>query len=1055
MYYLQEKLYQLVKVDKSVFDFVVTTSNQGLWCLQVKPPQDQWVSEGFYETFEDQIIEKKVWQALVKSKNKQVIQRSLDYYQTNDALPYLQFELCYTLQNGQELWATTQTLVTKDLSGVPVFLMGKVLRKYLKSPNHRNSAPVFAQEGTIQSKQSEGTWPFQDKELSTATKHLLEKTSAMAKLGAWELNLNTQQGFWSHTTRQIYEVPDGFVPTADRMLNFYKAESKEQVKHLIARCIRSKEVFSEELKVVTAKKREVWVRLVGQGEFEGEQCQRIYGTVQDINERKHQEEEAKKINTRLALATQTARVGIWEYDIVSNKLTWDDSMFELYGLKYEDFDGVYSAWVGLLHPDDVQRVEEEVAWAIEGKKEFDTAFRVVWQDSSVKYIKALARVHNDSQGSALFMIGTNWDITHEKLASEKLKEAKKQADTANKAKSEFLANMSHEIRTPLNGVIGFADLLQRSKLNETQQKYISTIYQSATSLLDIITNILDFSKIEAGKLDLMVAKTDLLNLSQQIINLIRYQAHKKDLEVLLHIDNDIPRFVWIDEVKMRQVLVNLLSNATKFTTEGEIELKIDLQERLDEEMVVLRFAVRDTGIGIAPENKGKIFEAFSQEDSSTTRRFGGTGLGLSISNKLLDLMGSRLLVESITGRGSVFYFDIPVKATVDAAIGKGGWQNIEGIEKVLIVDDNKNNRQILAEMLTIKDIEAEEVTNGLDALERLAAGKKYDIVFVDYHMPFMDGLETIKNIRQELAITAQDQPIVLFHSASDYGEFTGDVGALDIQQQLIKPVSIEQLFECLGSLHSLKEVSEPNVVEITQHLMDLSIKMLIVEDNAVNMQLSKVIVQGIMPDTTIVEACNGQEAIDVCKQELPDFIVMDIQMPQMNGYEATTYIRKIKGAENTPIIALTAGTLKGEKDRCLAAGMNDYISKPIVKHEFVQMINKWVISEKNMDTKNHFNQEALLETIGDNPKVKERIYAKTRAYLATVIPDIQAGIVSQNFDAVKASAHTLKGASRSMYLGKLAQMAEKLEGVTNMNPQETDELVEAIIQEINYIKTLI
>lgn len=889
------------------------------------------------------------------------------------------------------------------------------------------------------------------------TKDLLEQTNRVAKLGGWEIDLVNKAGRWSDITRQIHEVSEDFVPTVEGMLNFYKSdEDKERIEHLINTCIEKGQFFDEEFQIRTTSQREVWIRIIGQAEFENNICKRVFGTFQDIDEHKRVEIEAQKINTRLALATKAARVGIWEFDIVNNGLVWDDQMFALYGLRSEDFSEVYDAWKTSLHPDDVQKSEEDVLFAVEGKKEFDTEFRVIRPDGDIRYIRAVAKVHRNDKGEPTLMIGTNWDITDEKRANEKLREAKVQADAANKAKSEFLANMSHEIRTPLNGVIGFTDLLLRSKLNDTQQQYLSTVYQSATSLLDIINNILDFSKIEAGKFELSIGKTDLLGLSRQIIDLIRYQAHRKDLEVLLNISGDVPRFIWIDEVKIRQILVNLLGNATKFTNQGEIELKIDLLEQVTKQEVLLRFSVRDTGIGIAAENKDKIFEAFSQEDSSTTRRFGGTGLGLSISNKLLELMGTKLLVESVEGRGSIFYFDIHLKAST-GIVSKGNWQNMEIIKNALIVDDNKNNRQILKEMLVMKDIRAEEVTNGLDALERLAEGKRYDIIFVDYHMPFMDGIETIKNIREELNIPAQKQPIILFHSSSEHEEFSEQCRKLQVHQQLIKPVNIEQLFNCLENLHAShqeSQIAESNG-SITSDIQELSASILIAEDNEVNMQLSKVIISSLMPEALLMEAQNGKEAVTLYKEQLPDFIFMDIQMPEMNGYEACREIRKMEGAETVPIIALTAGTLKGERERCLAAGMNDYISKPIIKEDFIRIINQWIIPQEKMSIKDHFNQEALLQTIGDNPKIKEKIFAKTKSYLSTVMPDIAESVEKQNLDAIKTIAHTLKGASRSMYLSKLADMAEQLEKIQSLESQQIVQLVDDIAVEIDYVKELI
>lgn len=1178
MHYLQKKLHQCVKVNRYLFDFVVSTTNQGLWCLDIKQPNDPWLSDDLWNISDKLLPNKTKYEALMRAKLPQVIKESLAHYQQNSSSAYFQFKHSYPISNQQQLQVISQTFIAKDNSGAPTLLVGKVTQKQIedtsiatidRSPaqlaelqqalatkthelalfqevlnqsslvsvtnlkgeilsinahfckvakysseelvgkNHniinagyhtpefwRNMWQTIAAgkvwKGDIKNKAKDGSYywvasiitPLFDEkrgftkymsirqditqrknieqtlqssnEALRKTKNLQEKTNALAKLGAWELDLNTRQGVWSTTTKNIHQVTPDFILTTDNILSFYSDENREKVKKLIASCAKHPAIVTEEVKMKTAKNRDLWVKIMGQGEFEAGRCQRIHGIIQDIDQQKYEAQEAKKQMTRLALATQAAKVGIWEYDIANNMLTWDKAMFALYGLPPTNSGEAYDTWANSLHPDDANRAEQEVNWAIEGKKDFDTEFRVVWKNGNVRYIKALAKVLYDDKGKALVMIGTNWDITDEKLHNEMLTQARNQADAANRSKSEFLANMSHEIRTPLNGVIGFADLLQRTKLNKTQQQYISTVYQSAVSLLDIISNILDFSKIEAGKLELALAKTDLLSLSQQIISLIRYQAHKKDLEVLLNIANDIPRCVWADEVKVRQVLVNLLGNATKFTNEGEIELKIDLLKRAENnDNVVLRFAVRDTGIGIAPKNKAKIFEAFSQEDSSTTRRFGGTGLGLSISNKLLDLMGGKLLVESVMGQGSVFYFDLELKLVSDLPIGKVAWENIDHINSALIVDDNKNNRQILAEMLNIKNIQTEEVTNGLDALERLNKGKRYDIIFVDYHMPFMDGLETIRSIRQELKLDKQTQPIILFHSASDYNTFVDEVEELGIQQQLIKPISIEQLFDCLGNLQNTKTQQHHTQETTSLPWDDLPLDILIVEDNLVNMQLSTVIVQEMIPPAHIRQAYDGEEAIQLCKQQAPDLILMDVQMPKMNGYEATHLIRKIDKVQDTPIIALTAGTLKGEKERCLEVGMNDYISKPIIKNEFVKVINQWIISRKNMSNTERFNQDALLKAIGNNPQVQEKIYAKTRTYLNTVMPDIKTELDKSDLDAVKALAHTLKGAARSMYFGKLAEMAEQLEGVKNMATQEVDHLTQSMTNEIEYIYTLI
>ncbi len=530
-----------------------------------------------------------------------------------------------------------------------------------------------------------------------------------------------------------------------------------------------------------------------------------------------------------------------------------------------------------------------------------------------------------------------------------LRKAKEQAEQGGRAKSEFLANMSHEIRTPLNGVIGFVDLLMKTKLDNTQKQYMSTVYQSANSLLDIINDILDFSKIEAGKLELSIEQYDLYKLGEQVMDIITYQANEKGLEILLNIQPDIPRFIWVDSVRLRQVLVNLLGNAVKFTKTGEIELKISILNPETESGMKFRLQVRDTGVGIDAKNQQKIFTAFSQEDASTTRKFGGTGLGLTISNKLLGLMGSQLQVESEIGVGSTFFFDVSLKTLEGEAIE---WNNdLEKVENILIVDDNANNQVILREMLALKSISSDQVSSGKEAVNLLRSGNRYDAILLDYKMPELDGIDTAKMIREELNISTDNQPIMLLYSSSDDYEITKACEELGIKQRLVKPIKIQQLYVALHELINKVEpiqntfIEDKSTVSSEVHKLE-NIKILIAEDNPINMLLARTIFSRLFPNAKVVEAVNGKIAIELFKEHQPDIIFMDVQMPEIGGYEATKIIRALeKGEKRIPIIALTAETILGEKERCIEAGMDDYITKPVLKATIEKTVYKWLIQD--------------------------------------------------------------------------------------------------------------
>ena len=545
----------------------------------------------------------------------------------------------------------------------------------------------------------------------------------------------------------------------------------------------------------------------------------------------------------------------------------------------------------------------------------------------------------NAEGTFTHWIAIKRDITEKKELENAYIVAKENAESANKAKSEFLANMSHEIRTPLNSVIGFSDMLHKTHLDETQKLYNNAVFQSANSLLDIISEILDFSKIEAGKLEIDVSKTNLTELVYSVSNMISFQAHEKNLEVLVNLHHDIPKFIWIDSIRLRQVLINLMANAVKFTKSGEIEFKIIPITQLSDNTYQIRFAVRDTGIGILPENQKKIFEAFSQEDASTTRKFGGTGLGLAISKKLLELMGTDLQLTSIPNEGSTFYFDIIVKA--DSQTDPDITIDISKVKHALIVDDNANNRLLVTEMLALKNVKTDSVESGFQALEKLKAPNDFDLVLMDFNMSEMDGIKTIQHIRNDLKLSADKLTILLLHSSAEDEHIFEACKELQVAGRLLKPIHIQSLYDCIAKA-GLPKNDDFNNEQAYTYVNNKRIKILVADDNEFNILLIKQIVKNILPNAELYEAFDGKKTIELFEQHKPELVFMDIQMPELNGYEASKIIRELSKGVHIPIIALTAGTHEDERAKSLEAGMDDFISKPFVLDTLEKVIKKWV-----------------------------------------------------------------------------------------------------------------
>jgi len=656
-----------------------------------------------------------------------------------------------------------------------------------------------------------------------------------------------------------------------------------------------------------------------------------------------------------------------------------------------------------------------------------------------------------------YIIANAIDLSERFKLEKELKESKRLAEQASLAKSEFLANMSHEIRTPLNGIIGFTDLVLKTNLDDTQRQYINIINQSGNTLVSIINEILDFSKIEAGKLKLHRERVDLQDIAAQALSIISYAVEKKKLELLFDFSAELPRFVWADETRLKQILVNLLGNAVKFTETGEVELKITPVAQPEEGITIVRFEVRDTGIGIHPSKLDQIFEAFEQEDSSITKKYGGTGLGLTISNRLLKLADSRLHVESTLGKGSCFHFDVAFKSeNEDDEI------SLNEIRKVLVVDDNENNRRILQHMLELKKIEVEAVESGLQALILLQEGKQYDVIIMDYHMPIMDGIETIRKIKGNLNHTSQ--PIIMLYSSSDDDVLQEACEELEVDSRLVKPIKMREMYQVLAQLKKESKEKEISATAARESRLALrkGLKVLIAEDNEVNMFLSKSIVRQIAPDCLILEAVNGKQAVERYLESQPDIILMDVQMPLLNGIEATKQIRSLQRSFHVPILALTAGAMNEEREKCLAAGMDDFMTKPVVKKTMSMMFSKWVGANLPQDDESeqdtgleHIDRAWFEDYTSADPVFKTEFVNLLLRELKESKKNLQRHVRENDLDALKKAGHKLKGTSLTAGLTELSKLSVAFELLSDTESSYIEELLDKTINELDLLIELL
>lgn len=633
---------------------------------------------------------------------------------------------------------------------------------------------------------------------------------------------------------------------------------------------------------------------------------------------------------QLEKAVEVAGLGIWTWSLADDSLVWNRRMFELYAYPESlAAEGVrYEHWRSRLHPDDLEATELSLKNAVAGIGVYDPVFRILLPDGGVRHIQAAAVIEFDESGSAIQVTGINRDVSLEREAARALESSRLAAEQASATKSEFVANVSHEIRTPMNAILGMLRLLESTPLAPRQADYVGKAYAAGRSLLALLNDILDFSRIESGKLQLDLQPFGLEQLVDDVGVIMSSAVGDKPLEVVIKLDPSAPQRLVGDSTRLRQVLLNLSSNAVKFTAEGTVSLEVQLVRR-DADLAWLRFSVRDTGLGIAEDHLEQIFESFTQAESSITRRFGGSGLGLAISRRLVHLMGGEMGVCSRLGEGSEFHFSVPLRPILDPLPQRPA---LASLGRCLVIDDHPECRAILAEMLNSLGAQVETAASGDEVLSRLAAQSSlvhYGLVLVDWQMPGVDGWETARQLRRLLG--PDSSTVILMVTAhSREAVASRQIERPDVLDAVLtKPVTASTLMDALATRGGTRHVVEAIAARGPRQCRLPGKRILLAEDNAINQQVACELLE--MEGACVTAVADGAAAVAALATRREDFdlVLMDVHMPVMDGYEATRRIRQLPGGKTIPIVAMTANAMSLHRREALASGMDDHLTKPI------------------------------------------------------------------------------------------------------------------------------
>ena len=831
----------------------------------------------------------------------------------------------------------------------------------------------------------------------------------------------------------------------------------ERYGETMRRCLAGETVRIERVAVPFLGGRQPWLQ-VEMNPWRGEDGA-VLGLLiasHDITDMVEALEQSRRSEERLRLAAELADIHIWEMDYVSRtlfKVGAEDTFFDV-PMTYE---GLYRDIWASVHPDDVPAAQ--AAWAAHEKtgEPYRAEYRVRRSDGKEVWAFSTSHLVSDETGRPLRLVGALQNITARKRSEAALAAAALDADAANRAKSEFLANMSHEIRTPMNGVIGMNALLLRTDLTPEQHKFAEAVRTSADCLLNLINDILDISKLEAGKVELEEIDFCLATVVEDVVELLSPRATEKSLEIAAFLDEGARGAFKGDPTRLRQILLNLLTNALKFTEAGFVAVEVTSRSS-GPGRTGLRFEVQDSGIGLDPEAKGKLFQKFQQADGSVTRRYGGTGLGLSICRQLVEIMGGTIGVEDRPGGGSVFWFEIGLPTTGARAQARpAGLKDLRGL-KVLVVDDIEINRSIFLRQLETEGAEAGEAVDGASALAALvsadAVGAPYDMVLLDHMMPGMSGETVATKIRANGAL---EQPRIVLASSIGESWRTERAARAGFDAVLTKPIRHQMLVDTLNGLRAerarafetawddepepapapVAAAPTPAVETPTQGGRG---RVLLAEDNEINTLLACTVLEEA--GYSVECAVNGEEAVAAVQARAFDLVVMDVQMPKMDGLQATRAIRALPGPRSrTPILAMTANAMRSDREACLAAGMDDFVSKPIDPEAFLDVVARFLGAELWADDGADGGEvKATPSDLPDLDEAKLDNFAKLMPApkLKAVIDSYLAGargrllrieelIGDLDFPGLAREAHDLKGVSGNFGARRLQALAEQLE----------------------------